>query len=643
MIMENNASRSGLRLHPPNRNFHTLSQRDTAECPPIPRKSSRRSLLGAWPLPALDAPLPTLPPPIFSRQHPLQNELVLKDAADKRPRFEAYTESESDKRSTYSSSRSSDAYSDILKGYFSLETGRSIHSGSSYNEFLERPDTARWLNRTPVELEGSTPTALPAYEPSETPAAASAASISFTIREIVFVVTVCMAQFLSLAGLAQTYAPLTVLSNAFHVSNPGVMAWPTAAYSMALGSCILPAGRLGDLFGHRKIFLVGWAWFSFASLVCGFSTLGGSPMLIACRAFQGIGPALLIPNGLALFGRTFPVGMKRNIAISIFGGSGPCGVMTGAVMSSLLCEMAWWPWSFWAMGIACFCMAILVYVTVPKDSIRVYERVGRWKKFDLCGAITGVGSLVLINFALNQAPIDGWTTIYVGALLAVGVVLLCCFVYIELRVADHPLVPLKGLKIDAALALSCIAAGWGSHGIWSYYLFLLLEQLRGHTALQACSMFWPVVPIGVSAALSVGFLLKRINAAYLMSISMLCFLLSCLFLAIAPGQQDYFPNTLLSIIIAPFGMNWSFPTGVILLSNAVPREHQGIAASLVSTLVNYSISTGLGFAGSIDRYVSEKHGVLAGYRGAWYFGIGLSGLGFVISLYFIWQSRRRKL
>lgn len=278
---------------------------------------------------------------------------------------------------------------------------------------------------------------------------------------------------------------------------------------------------------------------------------------------------------------------------------------------------------------------------VPQDEVKSRETNGLWKRFDIQGALTGVGGLVLVNFALNQAPIDGWKALYICIMLGVGVILLCLFGYLELRVAESPLIPLKGLHMDAALALSCVAAAWGSHGIWSYYMFLLLEQLRGHSALEACSMFWPVALIGLAAALSVGFLLKKINVAYLMSVSMLCFLLSCLFLATAPGHQGYYPNTFLSIMVAPFGMDWSFTTGVILLSSSVPREHQGIAASLVSTMVNYSISTGLGFAGSIDRYVGHEHGLLTGYRGAWYFGIGLSVLGFVISLYFIWQSDGR--
>lgn len=281
------------------------------------------------------------------------------------------------------------------------------------------------------------------------------------------------------------------------------------------------------------------------------------------------------------------------------------------------------------------------YLVVPQDDIKPTSRGAPKPRFDFMGAITGVGGLVLINFALNQAPIVDWSTPYIGVTLGVGMVLMCAFVYVELAVAQQPLVPLKGIRKEAALALGCIAAGWCSHGIWSYYMFLLLEQVRDRTPLGACAEFWPVAPVGLAAALAVGFLLKRFKVAYLMSIAMFCFLLGCVFLATAPADQGYFPNTFLSVIIAPFGMNWSFPTGVILMSNAVHREHQGIAASLVATMVNYSISTGLGFAGSIDRYVT-KNNILDGYRGAWYFGIGLAGLGFLISLSFIWQSRARK-
>ena len=504
---------------------------------------------------------------------------------------------------------------------------------ASSDQLLEITNASEW-----VERDQKLPTSKEA-RPSPT----QPTTTYFKPREVLFIINVCLAQLLSLAGLAQTVGPV-MLSQIFDTRSPGLTAWPTAAYSLTLGSFILPAGRLGDMFGHKRIFLIGWVWFALSSLGCGFSYRGGLETLTACRAVQGIGPALFIPNGLALFGRTFPIGTKRNIAMSLFGGSGPIGFVIGAVVSSLFSQLAWWPWSFWAMAIACTLISILSFFVIPSDRTKLFSKpdAKTWENFDLFGAFTGVSGLVLINFALNQAPIVDWSTAYIGVLLGIGVILLCAFVHIELRVATYPLIPLKHLHRDAAFTLACIAAGWGSHGIWLYYLFLLIEQLRGYSALSACFMVSPVAPIGLTAALAVGILQKRIKFAYLMSVAMLCFVLGSLLLATAPVDQTYFANTLASLIITPIGMNWSFPTGVILMSNAVPREHQGIAASLVSTMVNYSISTGLGFAGSIDRYVTPEHGVLAGYRGAWYFGIGLSTLGFLISLYFISQSRTKK-
>lgn len=106
----------------------------------------------------------------------------------------------------------------------------------------------------------------------------------FTPREFLFVLNACLAQFFSLAALAQTWAPLLDVARALHITQPGLMAWPTAAYSLTLGSCILPAGRLGDMYGHKKLFLIGWVWFALASVVCGFSDVGGFEMLTGCRA-----------------------------------------------------------------------------------------------------------------------------------------------------------------------------------------------------------------------------------------------------------------------------------------------------------------------------------------------------------------------
>lgn len=462
-----------------------------------------------------------------------------------------------------------------------------------------------------------------------------------TFRQLIFVVIVCSVQYLSLAGLAQTFAPLNVLSDSLNINNPEATAWPTAAYSLALGSCILMAGRLGDLLGHRIVFISGWLWFGFASVGCGFSFYGGWHMLTACRAVQGIGPALLVPNALALISRKFAAGVKRNISISLFAGAGPCGFASGAVVSSLFSELLWWPWQFWAMGIVCITLSVLTIAAVPyeSDDAYVYSWTEFWRLFDLLGACTGISALTLIGIALVQGPIVGYSKPYIITFLGLGVILICIFCYTETRVATKPLLPLTALGAKVGFTLVCICAGWGSQGIWCFFLFLRWENIQGYDSLAACAHFWPIAPVGLAAAVTVGLLLKRVKVAWVLTVAMLAFLLGSLLLAIPPGSYEY-AATLCSIIIAPLGMNWSFPTAVILISSEVTREHQGIAASLVATVLNFSISTGLGLAGNIVHGITPTQTLLETYQAAWYFGAALAGFGLFISLCFTLRSRK---
>jgi predicted MFS family arabinose efflux permease len=284
----------------------------------------------------------------------------------------------------------------------------------------------------------------------------------------------------------------------------------------------------------------------------------------------------------------------------------------------------------------------LAYCVVP-DSMASGAPGMSIKQFDFFGCITGVSGLLLINFALNQAPMVGWSTQYVYFILIIGLILTSGFIYIELNMTNHPLVPIRGLQPQAVLTLACIAAGWASHGIWIYYLFMFQMRVRGGSAILASAELIPVGPIGVAFALSTMFLIKRIGVARVMLLSMTFFLVGTIFLAIAPANQTYWAMTFISIIVMPGGMNLSFPAGTILLSNSMPREHQGKAASMISTIVNYSIASGLGFAGTVERYVnSDGEHLLEGYRGAWYLGTGFAALGLAISIYFVWSLRPRK-
>jgi MFS family permease len=359
-------------------------------------------------------------------------------------------------------------------------------------------------------------------------------------------------------------------------------------------------------------------------------------MLSIARAFQGIGPALLVPNAMALIGRTFPMGMKRNIVFSIFGAMGPTGWTTGAVFSALLAEKVWWPYCFFALTIACTLIAVFSFIIIP-DSLAVGGGPpgSPPQKFDYVGTFTGVSGLILINFSLNQAPLVGWETPYTYFILIIGLLVTTFFVVVELH-TDQPLIPIRSLQPSAAFALACIAAGWASHGIWIYYVNRFLMVLRGVSPLLTQAQTCLVAITGTMFALSTGFLLNHMHVSTLMFLAMTVFFVGTALVAFMPVHQTYWAQTFVSTLIMPGGMNWSFPAGTILLSNAMPKEMQGKAASLVSTVVNYSIATGLGFAGTVERSINnDGTKTLESFRGAWYLGMGMAGLGMVISSFFI--------
>ncbi|KUJ18908.1 MFS general substrate transporter [Mollisia scopiformis] len=431
------------------------------------------------------------------------------------------------------------------------------------------------------------------------------------IHDACFIITICMAQILALAGLGQGFTPLYIVGDSFSVTNDGELSWYLAAFSLTVGTFILPSDRLGDMYGHKKIFLVGTIWYGIWSVIAGFSVYSGTSRFSVCRGLQGIGPALMVPNALAIAGRSFE-GKKKNYVFACFGASAPGGSVLGGVFAAIFSELVWRPWTYWTIS-----------MILPPDEHEA-KNDGKTPTFDFAGTITGVTGLVLFNFAWNQAGVVGWTVPYTFILLIVGILFFGAFVYVEVHIAEYPLVPIKMLSKEAMFALSILACGWASFGIWVYYLWQLVENLRHHSVLSSAAQQSPVAISGLIASLAV---------------AMACFLTGQILIATTLVSQTYWAQTFVSVVIMLWGMDMSFPAGTIILSNGMPREHQGIAASLVNTVVNYSISLSLGIAGTIIRQTNEGGGnSLGSYRNAWYFAIGLDSLGMVIALWFFWVS-----
>ncbi|KAI0173504.1 major facilitator superfamily domain-containing protein [Hypoxylon sp. FL1284] len=465
-------------------------------------------------------------------------------------------------------------------------------------------------------------------------------------REVLFVIVICLSMFTTQLGLGQVLLLLPSIGRSFSVSNPGDLSWLVAGYSLTVGTFILVSGRLGDIYGYKRMLCIGYAWFAVWTMISGLSIYdkkNGYVMFVFARCLSGIGPAITMPNGLAIFGSAYPDGMRKGMAFALFGACAPSGSIVGATFSALF-DLVWWPWTFFSFAVILAILAVLVVVFVPSIP-RIRAPPKTWyeilQAIDLLGGVVGVTSLVLINFAWNQAIVVGWRhdRDYVYICLLLGIILLPVFFIIETKVAKEPLIPFPALTSDVAFVMACIACGWGCFGIWLFYLLQFYTNLRHGSPLQISAWFSPIPASGFAASITTGLILRKVPSSVVMVMSMTFFLVGVILVAVAPVDQTYWAQTFVCSLVIPWGMDMSFPAGTIIMSGSLPKQHQGVAASLINTVVNYSVSLSLGFAGTVEMQVdhgglTESDNLLRGYRGALYLGIGLAGLGLAISIIF---------
>ena len=471
------------------------------------------------------------------------------------------------------------------------------------------------------------------------PAALSSKLIEMsTTREMFFVGVCAVSHLMTQAALGQALAPIDIIAPTFGHITPGEQSWFIAAYSLTVGTFIMISGQLGDVLGHKRVFTFGYAWLGMWSCFAGFSAYVHSQVFFdVCRALQGIGPALLMPNALALFGRAYAPGIRKNIVFSIFGALAPAGFVIGAASGSLFSQFVWWPWAFWSYGVTAFVLAVFSILIIPKA---LSERPAVRPKIDWTGALLVVAGLVLINVAFNNAPLYGWGKPHVYFVLIIGLMCIAFFVWVELRV-ENPLLPIHAINSTVGYVLALVGLGWGSFGIWVFYNIRFLQHIRGASPIEVSAQFAPAVVAGLIAAGMTGFMLTHTPVSFVMLVSMVAFCTGIIVSCFQPAQQIYWAQTFVAIVIMPFGMDMSFPAATVILSNHMPAQHQGLAASLVNTVVNYSISIALGIAGSVEVYAPASS-PLKQNRNAFYSAIGLSGLGVILGFMFFVKTLVRE-
>jgi len=331
---------------------------------------------------------------------------------------------------------------------------------------------------------------------------------------------------------------------------------------------------------------------------------------------------------------------KKNIVFSIFGAVAPAGFVAGAATGGLFAQVVWWPWAFWSFGITCWGLAVFALLVVPRE---LSEKPMHPPGFDWTGSLMGVIGLILVNVAWNNGPLYGWSTPHVYFLLIIGMLCLVGFVWVEKR-AESPILPMHAMTGTVNFVLACVGVGWGSFGVWVFYVFRFLHLIRGYSPLSSAAQFSPAVICGFLAAGMTGFMLTHTPVSFVMMVSMVAFCIGIIIAATQPAQQTYWAQMFVSVVVMPFGMDMSFPAASVILSNAMPPEHQGLAMSLVNTVVNYSISISLGIAGTVESQVikgMDPHSPetqLKGIRSAFYTAVGLSLAGVLCGALFFMRS-----
>ncbi|CAF2975762.1 unnamed protein product [Rotaria socialis] len=452
-------------------------------------------------------------------------------------------------------------------------------------------------------------------------------------HEVVFVSVLSCAQLLTQAALGNVLVPLHIIGPDIGITNPAALPWTLAAYSLTVGVFIMVTGRVGDIFGHKRLVIVGYLMFSIFSFLTGLAAYVNNGIYFhIMRAFQGIGPTMLLPNAVALLARTYPAGLRKSIVFSIFGATAPTGFILGALFGSIFAQFLWWPWAQWALSIFCYILAILTYVIVPTELSLAVHPTG---KTDIFGAIIGVSGLVLFIFCWNQAPLVGWDKPYMYGILIASIVIIVLFIVIEMK-TQEPIMPLSIWSVPGFPGvLGCMSLGWSSFGIFIYYNVQFLEIIHHASPLLTTAMLTPLVVFGIIATIVVSQLYGRTPAHYLLMASMIFFCAGNILIATAPANQTYWAQVFVATMLTPFGMDISFPAASLVISNKMPMHQQGVAASMLNTAINWSISLGLGIAGTIEsKMLKRGKTTLESYRYALYTGIGLSGLGVLVALLF---------
>jgi len=368
--------------------------------------------------------------------------------------------------------------------------------------------------------------------------------------------------------------------------SPTGLQWVISAYALAFGGFLLLGGRLADLLGRRRILIVGAGLFTAASLACG---LAGSPgVLIAARAVEGLGSAMMAPAAMSLVLAMFPEGAERNKALGALGAVSGAGGAIGVLAGGMLTTWLSWPWIFFVNLPVGALIVAGARPLLPESRADLGHR-----RFDVAGAVTVTGGLSLLVYTVVSASGHGWASVTTIGLLAGSAALITAFTVIEARSAA-PLLPLSFFRNRTVTAanLAMLLLG-GTMFPMFFFLSLYMQQVLGYSAIKAGLAFLVIAGgLIVSSGLA-QHLVTRVGAKLVLTVGLLGSAVAQLLFISLPVAGAFTADLLPGYLIVALALGLAFVGGVIASTIGVKPADSGLASGLVNTSQQIGGAVGL--------------------------------------------------
>jgi EmrB/QacA subfamily drug resistance transporter len=442
----------------------------------------------------------------------------------------------------------------------------------------------------------------------------------------------CVVQFMVVLDIAIVNVALPSIKTDLGFSQANLQ-WVISAYALVFGGFLLLGGRAADLLGRRRIFLVAVVVFTVASLLAGLAWSEGS--LIAARALQGLGAAIITPAALSILSTTFVEGRERNIALGAWGAVGGFGAAAGVLLGGVLTDALSWSWIFFVnvpVGVTAFILAPILL----KES-----RDALVKRFDVPGGVLVTGGLSLLVYAITQAGQHGWLAGMTLTYFAVSALMLVGFVGWEVR---HP-EPLMRFGILRTKTITGANAAGFIMGTALFAMFLMLtlymQQVLGYSAMKTGVAYLAVAGTAIFTSAIAAQLVTRIGVKPVLVVGMVTLTGGLIYFTQVSVGGSYLADLLPGFLLIAVGIGFAFvPISIAALAGVQPAE-AGLASGLINT--SQQIGGALGIAALSTIATSRTHDALAGgatqasalvtgFHGAFVAGVIIAGLGIVAAL-----------